>query len=63
MIYEEYKHIKCSCGGIIGIYSRYKCTCNKCNKEYQLRKLNYDALISNEKTGWIFPMIEINKTE
>lgn len=56
MIYKDYKHIKCECGGTIGMYNRNTFNCEKCNKEYQLYKLDYDVCLTNDKTGWIFPM-------
>lgn len=57
MIYDEYEHCKCSCGGIIGCRTRddiYRC--DRCSKTYVLWKLKYDYLAINDKTGWIFPM-------
>ena len=30
--------------------------CERCNKEFQLYKLDYDVCWTNNKTGWIFPM-------
>lgn len=55
---KGYKHLKCSCGGIIGMYDREKFTCERCNKEYPLYKQKYDICLINDKTGWIFPMLE-----
>lgn len=54
----DYKHVKCNCGGIIGIYDRYweACICDTCGKEYRLSKISYDYLEINDKTGWIFPV-------
>lgn len=57
-IYEEYKHLKCNCGGIIGMYDREHYSCNDCKKEYE--NPEYDYLGINEKTGWIFPMVKRN---
>ena len=53
---KDYSHIKCNCGGIIGMYDRKNFTCESCGKEYLLYKLNYDTCMTNYKTGWIFPM-------
>lgn len=53
----DYKHLFCECGGVIGMYDRKNFTCDKCGKEYQLCKLKYDVLMTNDKTGWQFPMI------
>ena len=53
---DDYKHIKCNCGGIIGVYNRRTFTCERCNTEYQLTVFDYDICFSNEKTGWVFPM-------
>lgn len=53
---KDYSHIKCNCGGIIGMYDRKNFTCESCGKEYLLYKLNYDTCMTNDKTGWIFPM-------
>lgn len=58
MLYEKIKFIRCCCGGIIGMYNRQDFTCETCGKEYQLHKLNYDRCMINDKTGWIFPIIE-----
>lgn len=61
---KDYKHIKCECGGIIGMYSRNTFNCEICNTEYQLYKLEYDVCWTNNKTGWIFPMVmKVPETE
>ena len=54
--FMKYKHIKCECGGIIGSWDRYKFVCEKCQKEYNLWDLKFDCILSNDKTGWQFPM-------
>jgi hypothetical protein len=55
----DYKYCRCGCGGIIGQYSKAKgFTCERCNKEYQLSELKFDWIASNEKTGWLFPMLK-----
>lgn len=53
----NYTHLRCSCGGIIGMYDREHFSCEKCEK---LAKVHgkYDKLMINDKTSWIFPMIE-----
>ena len=53
---KDYSHIKCSCGGIIGMYNRSTFNCERCNMEFQLHKLDYDVCLPNDKTGWLFPM-------
>jgi hypothetical protein len=55
--WEKYKHIKCSCGGTIGMYDRKDFSCNKCEKKYFLYEIQYDTCLINDKTGWMFPMI------
>lgn len=49
-IYDKYEHLRCECGGIIGMYDRENFTCEKCGKEKEA-KGKYDRLI-----GGIFPM-------
>lgn len=58
---KNYKHIKCKCGGVIGMYNRNNFTCDKCNAKYELHKLNYDFCMTNDKTGCIFPMIYLEQ--
>lgn len=53
----EYTHMKCNCGGIIGMRDRENFSCDKCGKVYRIGS-EYDVLMTNEKTGWIFPMIK-----
>ena len=59
---KNYKHIKCKCGGIIGMYNRNNFTCERCDTKYELYNLNYDTCMINDKTGWIFPVVYL-KTE
>ena len=54
-IYDEYTHLKCKCGGIIGMYDRKNFTCQKCGKNSKIN-VKYEQLMINDKTGWIFPM-------
>ena len=56
-LYNRYTHVRCECGGIIGICdSRRTFNCGDCNKEFHYYDLDYDILFRNDKTGWIFPM-------
>lgn len=59
MIYEEYTHMICECGGIIGMYDEANFSCNKCGKIKRIgeRGESWDELMTNMKTGWIFPMV------
>lgn len=57
---KRYSRINCKCGGIIGMYDGKIFACERCGTEFQLHKINYDVLFPNNKTGWIFPMIEKN---
>ena len=62
MIYDEYTHMKCNCGGIIGMRDAKNFSCDKCGEiYYNGHKGNeYDELMTNDKTGWIFPMVKKN---
>ena len=53
----DYVFIRCSCGGIIGMYNRETFTCERCGQEFKHYLLNYDGLKINDKTGWMFPVI------
>ena len=54
----ELNYIKCDhCGGIIGMYNRQVFTCEKCGKQFLLYSCDYDQLMINDKTGWIFPVL------
>ena len=53
----EYTHMKCNCGGIIGMRDRENFFFFKCGKVCRIGS-EYDVLMTNEKTGWIFPMIK-----
>lgn len=55
---KGYRHVRCSCGGVIGMFNKKDFTCEKCNKEYPLYELKYDICLTNDKTGWIFPMMK-----
>ena len=59
MIYNEYTHIKCKCGGIIGMRDAKNFSCDKCGEIYYIGHPpnEYDELLINDKTGWIFPIL------
>lgn len=58
----DYQHIRCdSCAGVIGMYDRERFSCERCGKEFESHLLNYDRLKINDKTGWIFPVIDREK--
>ena len=52
----DYEHLRCDCGGHIGMFDRNNFTCSMCNKRFALHRLNYDRLMINDQTGWIFPV-------
>ena len=52
----NYDHVFCKCGGVIGSWGRNTFTCSDCHAEYALYKLDYDVLMPNPKTGWLFPV-------
>ena len=61
-----YKHIYCSCGGELYDKSGGRdphFTCMRCEKTYPKWKLEYDEILVNTMTGWIFPMIRRKKEE
>jgi hypothetical protein len=64
-MYEiKYEHIKCRCGGVMGLYNRGKnliCTCSLCDTEMPLYEITYDDILINSQTGWIFPVRWKNK--
>ena len=56
----NYEHLRCDeCGGSIGMYNRFteQYTCGLCNKHFDIFKLEYDTLMINDVTGWIFPVV------
>ena len=59
----DYEHLQCDCGGTIGMFDRNNFTCYVCSKRFALHRLNYDRLMINDVTGWIFPVknMEENK--
>lgn len=56
----KYAHMKCDCGGIIGMYDKENFTCDRCGKVHLIGNpgVKWDVLMTNEKAGWIFPMIK-----
>lgn len=54
----RYEHIRCKeCGGIIGSFDRGKShICETCRHEYPIYEIEYDTVMTNPKTGWLFPM-------
>lgn len=56
MYHSIYEPIKCSCGGTIANWKYpHNYTCDKCHREYSLHKLDYEILVPNKMTGWVFP--------
>ena len=58
-----YEHIRCKeCGGIIGSFDRGETyNCEKCKREYPIFCIEYNTVFSNPKTGWLFPVITLDK--
>ena len=56
MILIKYEHMKCECGGIIGMYNGKDFTCGRCGKKFDLYRIPYDEISINDKTGWISPV-------
>ena len=60
----SFQHVKCdNCGGVIGIYDRVGFVCEKCGKQFDLHRLEYDNVMINDKTGWVFPILYIEVGE
>lgn len=58
----NYSHIMCGkCGGIIQLFNDMRFECQECGEEFALSGNDYDILMVNDKTGWIFPMLDKNK--
>ena len=54
----NYRHVRCDqCGGVIGMYDRDNFTCEKCGKQFELYSVEYDDILINNVTGWIFPIV------
>ena len=56
MNYKNYTHLKCECGGIIGMYDKEHFTCEKCKKVHLIgnQGTKWDVLLTNEKTDGYF---------
>ena len=52
----DFDYLRCTCGGIIGMYDRENFNCERCGNVYLSYQLDYDFLLTNDKTGWIFPV-------
>lgn len=53
-----YKHLFCDCGGVIRAKDYYTGICDQCGKESNLTSLNYKHLLINDKTGWMYPVVD-----
>lgn len=60
MFCDEYTHMKCKCGGIIGMRDAKNFSCDNCGEIYYIghRGNGWDMLIEDDTTGQIFPMIK-----
>ena len=52
----NYDFIRCKCGGFIRSTHKQIFECDRCGDEVSLYQLEYDRLLINNKTGWIFPV-------
>ena len=58
MDYKTYTHMKCGCGGIVGMRDRKHFKCDRCGKNHDVMDINsYDHFEVNNQTGWIFPVV------
>lgn len=56
--WKYYKHVRCTCGGVIGMYNKKNYTCGDCGAPMD-PYIHFDKImISGDKTGWAFPMIK-----
>lgn len=53
-----YKHVFCDCGGAIRLKNYYTGVCDDCGKEIDLSPLDYQRILYNEKTGWMYPVVD-----
>ena len=54
----NYSHVVCyKCCGVVRLCNDMTFSCQECGEEVPLRGSDYDILMKNEKTGWVFPMI------
>ena len=52
-----YDHIICDkCFGVVQLYNDMTFRCQKCGEEIALCGSNFDVLMKNEMTGWVFPV-------
>lgn len=54
----DYEHVKCKCGGIIGMRDGLNFTCGDCGSVYHHFDFYYDRMMINSKTGWMFPVTD-----
>ena len=58
----NYSHVMCGkCGGVIQLFNDMTFRCQECGEKAYLCGSDYDILMKNEKTGWIFPMLDKNR--
>ena len=58
----NYNHVMCGrCGGIVRLFNDNIFRCVECGKEIYLSGRDFDRLMANDKTGWLFPMIKKTK--
>lgn len=58
----NYNHVMCGrCGGIVQLFNDNIFRCVDCGEEIALRGCEFDILMINDKTGWIFPMLKKSK--
>lgn len=53
-----YKHLFCDCGGVIRAKDWYTGICDRCGKESDLTPLDYKHMLVNERTGWMYPVVD-----
>ena len=59
----DYRHVFCDCGGIVYGHDDGYFMCARCGKLWPVHNLKYDRLLINDKTGWIFPVLDRKETE
>ena len=56
----NYGHVICDkCFGVVRLINM-EFICEKCGNQIALRGCDYDILVVNDKTGWIYPMLDNN---
>ena len=56
---DDTEFVTCSCGGLIindGHEQPGTFRCSKCRRIYMPQELEYDKIIVNHETGWVFPV-------